>query len=195
MDLAEKLYTTYRQEALRKQPDLMLAPWRDLGQEDRRPWFLTVGILKLSPVVVAAEALNLLSAEATAVGNAHGFTEASVGEDVALITSEASELLEDHREGHDVRRVWFEEKVAAYGTGGDRLQVDGKPAFVAVRHGEPRGPGGELRKPCGIPSEAADIVIRVMHFCGKHGIDLGAAVREKMIYNASRPFKHGGKTL
>ena len=50
-------------------------------------------------------------------------------------------------------------------------------------------------KPCGVPSELADVVIRVMHFCGKHGINLGAAVLEKMQYNESRPFKHGGKVL
>ncbi len=46
-------------------------------------------------------------------------------------------------------------------------------------------------KPCGVPSELADVVIRVMHFCGKHGINLGKAVLEKMAYNESRPFKHG----
>lgn len=50
-------------------------------------------------------------------------------------------------------------------------------------------------KPCGVPSELADVVIRVMHFCGKHGIDLGKAILEKMAFNESRPFKHGGKKL
>jgi NTP pyrophosphatase (non-canonical NTP hydrolase) len=50
------------------------------------------------------------------------------------------------------------------------------------------GPG---RKPCGIPSELADIVIRVAHFCGHHGIDLGKAILEKTEYNMSRPHKHG----
>jgi hypothetical protein len=41
----------------------------------------------------------------------------------------------------------------------------------------------------------ADVVIRVLHFCGKHGIDLDRVVREKMAYNVSRPYKHGGKKL
>lgn len=50
-------------------------------------------------------------------------------------------------------------------------------------------------KPCGVPSEMADVVIRVLHFCGKHGIDLAQAVVEKMQYNESRPFRHGGKTI
>lgn len=46
-------------------------------------------------------------------------------------------------------------------------------------------------KPCGIPSEMADVIIRVLHFCGKHGIDIEKAVKEKMRYNESRPYKHG----
>ena len=46
-------------------------------------------------------------------------------------------------------------------------------------------------KPEGVPSEMADVVIRVLHFCGKHGIDLDAAVADKMAFNEGRPFKHG----
>ncbi|WP_239711767.1 hypothetical protein [Paenibacillus sp. 19GGS1-52] len=51
------------------------------------------------------------------------------------------------------------------------------------------------RKPCGIPSELADIVIRVMDACGRYGIDLEQAVTEKMAYNARRPQWHGGKVI
>lgn len=43
-------------------------------------------------------------------------------------------------------------------------------------------------KPCGIPSELADVVIRVFDFCGGNDIDL-----EKMQYNETRPYKHGKK--
>jgi NTP pyrophosphatase (non-canonical NTP hydrolase) len=50
-------------------------------------------------------------------------------------------------------------------------------------------------KPMGVPSEIADVIIRALHFCGKHGIDIEKAVEVKMAYNATRPFKHGGKRL
>ncbi|MFC5468436.1 hypothetical protein ACFPPD_06865 [Cohnella suwonensis] len=50
-------------------------------------------------------------------------------------------------------------------------------------------------KPCGIPTELADTVIRIFDFCGHVGIDLEAAIREKMTYNATRPIRHGGKKL
>lgn len=50
-------------------------------------------------------------------------------------------------------------------------------------------------KPVGIPSELADIVIRVFDAAGRYGIDLEKAINEKMAYNATRPQRHGGKVL
>lgn len=48
-------------------------------------------------------------------------------------------------------------------------------------------------KPEGFPSEIADIVIRCGDLAGIVGFDLEEAVREKMIYNEIRPYKHGRK--
>ena len=45
-------------------------------------------------------------------------------------------------------------------------------------------------KPCGIPSELADVVIRIFDFCGGENIDLEKIILEKMEYNESRPYKH-----
>jgi len=53
---------------------------------------------------------------------------------------------------------------------------------------EPREP---LSKPCGVPSEIADVLIRALHFCGRFNIDIEQAVLSKMAFNDSRPFKHG----
>ena len=51
----------------------------------------------------------------------------------------------------------------------------------------------EGEKPCGIPTELADAVIRIADLCGAYGIDLEKAIETKMVYNTTRPFKHGKK--
>lgn len=51
----------------------------------------------------------------------------------------------------------------------------------------------EEGKICGVPSELADIVIRVMDICAHYDIDLEQAIAQKHEYNKSRPYKHGGK--
>ena len=103
--------------------------------------------------------------------HAHGFWEGgwNDGEKVALVHSEASELLEEIRmrpKSGDHQAGWMRTM---------RYREDGKPE--------------------GVPSEAADVVIRMMDFCAYHGIDLERAILEKMAYNRSRPHMHGGKAF
>ncbi|ASA22603.1 hypothetical protein [Paenibacillus donghaensis] len=50
-------------------------------------------------------------------------------------------------------------------------------------------------KPCGIPIEFADVIIRIFDACGYYKIDLESAIEEKMKYNLSRPYKHGNKKM
>lgn len=48
-------------------------------------------------------------------------------------------------------------------------------------------------KPEGIPVELADLVIRVMDYCGHMGIDLQEVIALKHVYNETRSHRHGGK--
>lgn len=68
-------------------------------------------------------------------------------------------------------------------------------AVECVRHNqmvttiEPDG------KPTGLPSELADIILRVLDTAEWLGIDLEHEMSIKHEYNRTRPHKHGGKTL
>lgn len=53
----------------------------------------------------------------------------------------------------------------------------------------------EGEKPCGIPVELADVLIRIFDFCGQNGINIQSALEKKMKYNKTRPYRHGGKAL
>ncbi len=50
-------------------------------------------------------------------------------------------------------------------------------------------------KPEGLPSELADVIIRVAQLAHALGIDLDEAVSTKMDYNAVRKHRHGGRRL
>lgn len=54
---------------------------------------------------------------------------------------------------------------------------------------------GSNGKPEGVPSELADIVIRVLDTAASLNIDIEDAIRQKVEYNVSRPYRHGGKLL
>ncbi len=50
-------------------------------------------------------------------------------------------------------------------------------------------------KPEGIPSELADVIIRILDICGRYGIDIETMIKEKHEFNKTRPHKHGGKII
>jgi NTP pyrophosphatase (non-canonical NTP hydrolase) len=90
----------------------------------------------------------------------------SFGDDMALLHSEVSEMLEAYR-------------------------VYGVNDATAVPHAS-----NEYRpKPEGIGSEAADILIRLLDTCHRYNIDLESEFDRKMKFNWTRPTKHGGKIL
>ena len=48
-------------------------------------------------------------------------------------------------------------------------------------------------KPEGVPSELADVIIRILDMCEHYGIDMEAMLKEKHEFNKKRPYKHGKK--
>lgn len=121
--------------------------------------------------------IHELVQEAHANAARHGFWDdpPEVGTSIALIHSELSEALEEFRTGNRV--VADEPTPGRYYSG-----VNGRVSYSKT---------ALCPKPEGYEIELADAVIRIADLCGYIGIDLEDAIREKMIYNATRPYKHG----
>lgn len=116
--------------------------------------------------------INDLIKKAHDTAVAHGWwdTDRNFGEQIALMHSELSEALEEYRNRHGFSTVYY--------SGG---------GFISNH------PTEGCRKPEGIPVELADVLIRIFDTCGRYGIDLEEALKIKMEYNDTRPYKHGGK--
>lgn len=50
-------------------------------------------------------------------------------------------------------------------------------------------------KPIGMPSEVADVFIRLLDVCYRYKIDLEEEFLTKMAYNETRGYRHGGKVV
>lgn len=126
--------------------------------------------------------ISQLAKQIRATNAAHGF-ESKVTEDnpamfsekMLLVISEISEALEEWRNHHEVNEVYYPDK-------------DGKLVH-------PRVAIQQKMKPEGIPVEIADAIIRLLDFCEANGIDIQQVIEEKMAYNETRPYKHGGKRV
>lgn len=101
--------------------------------------------------------------------------------------AEVSEAWEELRDGKDLREYYFavrkNDKEAGYLSfisGLDQLPITMKLA-------------ADGNKPEGFPIELADLAIRLFHICGHLGIDLEDMIKVKMVYNETRPYRHGGK--
>lgn len=113
---------------------------------------------------------------------------------VALIITEASELIDEIRNGREFGEVYYSGGLAC--SSGDKCaqgcEMDEREPFDALVH--PRKPEGPL-------SELADVIIRALDLgyeehdeSSRHGdIDLIDMIFLKLAYNATRPYKHGKK--
>jgi NTP pyrophosphatase (non-canonical NTP hydrolase) len=105
---------------------------------------------------------------ATAVEKGWWEKDRSFGEGIALMHSELSEALEDWR----------------------RWGMDPSKFIIGPCFDEPAGDSAVV---AGLAVELADVLIRVADHCGKYNIPLEEAIRAKMAYNKTRPYRHGGK--
>lgn len=99
---------------------------------------------------------------------AHGWFDDNrmVGDDIALLHTEVSEMFEAFR-------------VTGLADATETLSP------LQEKYGMP------VPKPEGFGSEAADVFIRLLDTCKRRGVDLRAEYERKMAYNLTRPYKHG----
>lgn len=120
---------------------------------------------------IRRNALEGMSEQVYQINDANGWFEEArtVGDDIALLHSEVSEMLEAYRE-----------------TGLD----DATRGDVGV----PDRLLGPV-KPEGFGSECADVLIRLLDTCKRRGVDLEYEFNRKVEFNATRGHRHGGKRL
>lgn len=130
--------------------------------------------------------LNELAKEAHQISVDRGWweKEPSFGDLVALMHSELSEALEEYRAGRPM--VWYSCDVS---------DACCEPGHYHYNVHCCRGCGHRGYKPEGIAVELADCIIRILDWAGKEGVDMESIIKEKMAYNRTRPYRHGGKLL
>lgn len=96
---------------------------------------------------------------------------ANTGEKLMLIVSEVAEAMEADRQG-----MYCDQ---------DAIDIINKDGFSEYMF------KGTIKNK--FEDECADAVIRILDLCESKGIDLEWHIKQKMIYNATRPHMHGKK--
>ena len=137
--------------------------------------------------------LNQLAAEVHQNAVEHGWWETppSFPEIVALCHAELSEALEEYRAGRPM---------VYYPCNDGDLCVDDRAGIsCGSRTYDPKHPdapcSARSKKPEGMAVEMADCILRILDWAGENGVDMDAILRQKMEYNKTRPYRHGGKVL
>jgi len=66
-------------------------------------------------------------------------------------------------------------------------------ALEGLRHGNP--PSDHIPDFSAVEEEYADVIIRIMDHAVARGYRVGEAVEAKLVFNRTRPHRHGGKAF
>lgn len=129
------------------------------------------------PQVRSSSVLQYMADEVERVNRAKGWYESdrTFGDDIALLHSEVSEMLEAFRD---------------HGTADATA-----PGYQVTAEDDPHFGEFQTSKPEGVGSEAADVLVRLLDTCQRYDIDLFAEWRRKVDWNWTRSQRHGGKRL
>lgn len=144
-------------------------------------------------------------------GAPHADHDPTFGETLMLVVTEVAEAMEAFREGGNPAELSYTYEFDNGPTGykfrkcdhpgkGHGLEYcpdgweEAPEAWKPLTPDVVRSMGGNI-KPTGVPSELADIIIRVLDISGAWGVDIAEALRVKMEFNKTRKRKHGGKRL
>lgn len=133
---------------------------------------------------VVAVGVNELKKHVSECAHEHGWWPPegrNMGEMIALMHSELSEALESWRDDEPTLFYTLDEPPADSGLVGPQ------------RWEGPQELAGVLGKPCGLASEFADVIIRILDTCHTLDIPVTEALIRKHEYNLTRPYRHGGK--
>jgi NTP pyrophosphatase (non-canonical NTP hydrolase) len=120
----------------------------------------------------------------------------SVNDELMLIVGEVAEAHEEDRAGHDMTERYYTYVFSAPHDRASRAAQD----YLELCRLEDRPVDHSripirFKKPEGIPSELADIIIRVLDVAYRYGIDLEEVLLEKLAFNETRGYRHGGKKI
>lgn len=109
---------------------------------------------------------------------------------LALVHSEVSEALEAYRDGMGVRDNRYRYPAELFSD----EDTSGEYAWSDMPSIE-RGGVVHLGKPEGVASELADVIVRILDASEELRIETIDVLFQKMKFNKTRPYKHGGKLV
>ena len=106
----------------------------------------------------------------------------NIPEKFCLMHEEISEALGDYRDNRRMNEIYYEDA--------DHHKYSAAEYVEIQREADGQAWG---YKPCGVPIELADCIIRILDFSEAFGIDMEWALRTKQDFNKTRPYRHGGR--